>query len=228
VAGGENPLSDLEARLAHTFDDRNLLDVALTHASAPEAATTYERLEFLGDRVLDLVMADFLMRRHPDEKEGDLARRLAALVDRNSLAEIAGQLDIGAHLRLSPGEEAAGLRGNATVLADVMEAVIGAIYTDGGLSAARPMVERLWTPLAERNVEPPMDVKTALQERVQRRGGGLPQYREVARSGPDHRPVFTIEVTVDGFQPARGQGASKREAERAAAEALLEKLPGSE
>ncbi len=227
MTGGQNSLSDLEARLTHKFDDIRLLEAALTHASAAEAASTYERLEFLGDRVLGLLIADFLMRRHPDENEGDLARRLAVLVDRNSLAEIAEQLNMGAYLRLSTGEEAAGIRRNASVLADVMEAVIGAIYKDGGLEAAKPIVERFWLPLADRDVKPPVDVKTALQELVQSKGGGLPRYREISRSGPDHKPVFTVEVTVDGAAPARGQGASKRAAERAAAEALLSNLPGT-
>lgn len=225
MTGGQISHSQLEARLGHQFDDRTLLEAALTHASAASAASTYERLEFLGDRVLGLLIADFLMGRHPDENEGDLARRFAALVDRNSLTEIAGQLDLGAYLRLSTGEEAAGIRRNASVLADVMEAVIGAIYKDGGLEAAKPIVEILWLPLADRDVKPPMDVKTALQELVQRKGGGLPRYQEISRSGPDHQPVFTVEVTVDGAAPARGQGASKRAAERAAAEALLGSLP---
>ena len=227
MTSGQDSLTDLEGRLNHNFDDRILLEAALTHASAAEAASTYERLEFLGDRVLGLLVADFLMCRHPDENEGDLARRLAVLVDRNSLAEIAAQLNMGAYLRLSTGEDAAGIRGNASVLADVMEAVIGAIYRDGGLGAAKPIVERLWLPLADRDVKPPMDVKTALQELVQSKGGGLPLYREISRSGPDHQPIFTVEVTVDGAVPARGQGASKRAAERAAAKALLSDLPGS-
>ena len=224
VTGGQISHADLEADLAHRFNDSTLLEAALTHASAASAASTYERLEFLGDRVLGLLIADFLMRRHPDEKEGDLARRFAALVDRNSLAEIAEQLNMGAYLRLSTGEEAAGIRHNSSVLADVMEAVIGAIYRDGGLEAAKSIVERLWLPLADRDLEPPMDVKTELQELVQRKGGALPLYREISRSGPDHQPVFTVEVAVDGAAPARGQGASKRAAERVAAGALLSSL----
>ena len=224
LTGGQISHADLEADLAHRFNDSTLLEAALTHASAASAASTYERLEFLGDRVLGLLIADFLMRRHPDEKEGDLARRFAALVDRNSLAEIAEQLNMGAYLRLSTGEEAAGIRHNVSVLADVMEAVIGAIYRDGGLEAAKSIVERLWLPLADRDLEPPMDVKTELQELVQRKGGALPLYREISRSGPDHQPVFTVEVAVDGAAPARGQGASKRAAERVAAGALLSSL----
>ena len=224
MTGGPNSKSDLENRLAYKFDDHNLLEAALTHASAAGDASTYERLEFLGDRVLGLLIADFLMRRHPGEKEGDLARRLAALVDRKSLAKIAAQLDLGAFLRLSPGEEVAGVSRNATVLADVMEAVIGAIYRDGGLEAAKPIVERLWLPLAGRNIEPPVDVKTALQEFVQQNGGGLPCYREISRTGPDHQPVFTMEVSVEGAKPVCGQGASKKAAERAAAEAMFKIL----
>lgn len=227
VTGGQVPLSDLEQRLAHEFDDGTLLEAALTHASAADAASTYERLEFLGDRVIGLLIADFLMARHPDESEGDLARRLAVLVDRQSLAEIAGELKLGDHLRLSTGEEAAGIRSNASVLADVMEAVIGAVYRDGGLDAARRIVEQLWLPLAARDDTPPKDVKTALQELVQGRGGALPRYREISRTGPDHAPLFTVEVVIDGAAPARGEGSSKREAERAAAEALLNSLPES-
>jgi ribonuclease-3 len=226
VTDGQNSLSGLEASLAHKFDDINLLEAALTHASAAPAESTYERLEFLGDRVLGLLIADFLMRRHPDENEGDLARRFAAVVDRNSLAEIAAQLNVGAHLRLSIGEDAAGIRRNASVLSDVMEAIIGAIYRDAGLEAARPIIERLWQPLADRDIEPPMDVKTVLQELVQGKGGELPRYREISRSGPDHQPIFIVEVTVDGAAPARGQGPSKRAAERAAAETFLSNLPG--
>jgi ribonuclease-3 len=223
VADGEYPLSDLEACLDHTFDDRELIEAALSHASAA-SSLTYERLEFLGDRVLGLIIADFLMRRHLRETEGDLARRLAALVDRQSLAEVASNMNLGAYLRMSAGEDAAGIRRNASVLADVMEAVIGAIYRDGGLETARPIVERLWLPLADRAAKPPMDVKTALQEAVQRKTGSLPRYREIDRSGPDHEPVFTVEVTVEGAPPARGQGASKRAAERAAADAMLSTL----
>lgn len=218
------PLASLEASLGHQFEDRALLDAALTHASATDAVSTYERLEFLGDRVVGLLMADFLMRRHPNEKEGHLARRLAALVDRRSLAEVARHLDLGSFLRLSPGEDAAGIRANTTVLADVMEAVIGAVYRDAGLEAARPIVELLWLPLADRDATPPKDVKTALQEFAQSKGNTLPQYREVSRSGPDHQPVFVVEVTVDGASSAQGQGSSKRAAERAAAKALLESL----
>lgn len=224
MAAETKPLACLEASLAHRFDDQTLLDAALTHASAADAVSTYERLEFLGDRVLGLLMADFLMRRHPNEEEGHLARRLAALVDRRSLAEVARELELGSFLRLSPGEEAAGIRANTTVLADVMEAVIGAVYRDGGLEAARPIVERLWSPLADRDETPPKDVKTALQEFAQGRGNTLPQYREVSRSGPDHRPVFVVEVTVEGAPSAQGEGPSKRAAERAAARALLDSL----
>lgn len=222
MTDGSRPLDDLARALAHDFARPELLAVALTHASAAAtAAESYERLEFLGDRVLGLVIADLLMRRYADENEGDLARRLAGLVAGDSLAEVAETLGLGAYLRLSAGEHAAGIRDNRSVLADVMEAVIGALYRDGGLDAARPVIERLWGPLAERDVRPPTDAKTALQEAVQARGAALPQYRIIEKTGPDHQPLFIVEVTVEGHPPARGEGTSRRVAEQAAADALL-------
>lgn len=222
MGDGPRARDDLARILGHDFTRPELLEVALTHVSAAaRAAESYERLEFLGDRVLGLVIADLLMRRHPEETEGDLARRLAGLVARDSLAEIADTLELGAWLRLSAGEQTAGIRDNRSVLADVMEAVIGAVYRDGGLGAAAPLIERLWGPLAERDTRPPTDAKTALQEIVQARGSALPHYRVLEKMGPDHQPVFTVEVTVEGEVPARGEGSSKRAAEQAAAEALL-------
>jgi ribonuclease III len=222
VGDGPRSPDELARIIGHDFTRPELLEVALTHVSAAAtAADSYERLEFLGDRVLGLVIADLLMRRHPDEKEGDLARRLAGLVARDSLVEIADAIGLGSWLRLSAGEHAAGMRDNRSVLADVMEAVIGAVYRDGGLEAAAPLVERLWAPLEARDETPPTDAKTALQELVQARGGVLPQYRVLEKMGPDHQPVFSVEVTVEGAVPARGEGTSKRAAEQAAAEALL-------
>lgn len=222
MSDGPRPLGDLTRVLSHRLQCAELLETALTHSSAAASADrSYERLEFLGDRVLGLVVADLLMRRYPNENEGDLARRLSGLVDRDSLADVARALDLGDFIRLSPGEAEAGIRQNTSVLSDVMESVIGAIYTDGGLEAARPVIERLWAPLAERDTKPPTDSKTALQEWVQARGAGLPQYRVVERTGLDHRPVFSVEVMIDGMSPERGQGSSKRVAEQAAAEAML-------
>jgi ribonuclease-3 len=225
VGDGLRPPDHLARALAHEFARPELLDVALTHASAAaSAADSYERLEFLGDRVLGLVIADLLLRRFTEEAEGDLARRFAGLVARDSLAEIAEALGLGAYVRLSAGEQAAGVRDNKSVLADVMEAVIGAVYRDGGLAAAAPLIERLWSPLVDRDARPPTDAKTALQEAVQAKGGALPSYRVLEKTGPDHQPVFTVEVTVDGQPPARGEGLSKRAAEQAAAEVLLRRM----
>lgn len=214
-------IDELAHRLAYRFDDPGHLEAALSHASAVVSENqSYERLEFLGDRVLGLVMADYLMRTHPEENEGALARRFAWLVDRNSLAEIAEGLELGTFLRLAAGEKKAGTTENPSVLADSMEAVMGAVYRDGGLESARTIIERLWTPLAQRAVKPPMDAKTALQEKVQARGLALPYYRTLDRTGPDHEPVFTVEVSVEGGK-ATAAGPSKRAAEQAAAQALL-------
>ncbi|MFQ6017607.1 MAG: ribonuclease III [Kiloniellaceae bacterium] len=218
----------LAGRLGHRFARPQLLVQALTH---PSAATkrgrgddSYERLEFLGDRVLGLIVADLLLRRFPHETEGALALRHAGLVRRETLAEVARGLGLEAHLRLAKGEDAAGERHNPALLADACEAVIGALYLDAGLGAARALVESLWTPLLESAQKPPQDAKTALQEWAQGRGLPLPSYREVDRSGPPHDPVFTVEVCVEGYPPADGEGRSKRLAEQAAAERLVARL----
>lgn len=213
----------LGAILGHVFDRPALLATALTHPSAVRdgSAASYERLEFLGDRVFGLVVADMLMRGFPDENEGDLARRLALLVSRDSLAVVARMLDLGRFLRMTSGETNAGTRDSASVLADSLEAVFGALYRDGGLDAAAPVIERLWTPLIAATPEPPVDSKSALQELVQSRGWPLPVYRTVAESGPPHRPVFTVEVEVRNMAPATGSGGSKRIAEQAAALEML-------
>ncbi|MGF1609801.1 MAG: ribonuclease III [Kiloniellales bacterium] len=232
--GARTKDGDLEAlarRLGHDFAEPDLLRHALSHPSiiTGRAArnTSYQRLEFLGDRVLGLVVAELLYRRFPNEAEGDLARRLAALVRQDSLARVAEALDLGPHLRLAKAEEEAGGRLNPALLADACEAVIGALYLDGGLEAARALIEPRWTPLLEAEASPPQDAKTALQEWAQGRGLPLPLYREVARAGPDHEPLFTVEVAVEGRPAAQGEGRSKRLAEQAAASALLERLTGA-
>lgn len=219
------PSQELAGRLGHRFADPSLLDTALTHSSlAGQSVDSYERLEFLGDRVLGLLVADLLMELYPAENEGDLARRHAQLVDRDSLARVAAELGLGEALRMTDGEAAAGTRGSASVLADAMEAVIGALYRDGGLSAANAVVRRLWAPLASARGTPPKDAKTALQEWAQARALPLPAYRMVARTGPDHAPRFTVEVTVRGHDPVRAEGGSRRAAERAAAAVLFETI----
>jgi ribonuclease-3 len=212
-------------RLGHRFRDPALLDLALTHRSAQaRAGLSNERLEFLGDRVLALAVAELLYRRFPGESEGALSRRLAALVRRESLAEIAVGLELGSALALSCGEEAAGGRANPGLLSDACEALIGAVYLDGGAAAAFVLVERLWSPLIDRQADPPKDSRTRLQEYVQSRGTALPVYETVGAEGPDHAPRFQVRVTIPDARPETGEGTSKQAASEAAARALLKRL----
>jgi ribonuclease-3 len=217
VPRGKKPTSDLAATLGYTFLRTELLDRALTHSSVAERPRdSSERLEFLGDRVLGLVVADMLLREFPNEREGEIARRFAWLVDRGSLADVATMVGLAEFIDHDTGEHV-----NNSVLSDIMEAVIGAIYRDGGLEAARPVVEKMWTPLAGREVTPPVDPKSELQEWAQARHLPLPAYRVTGRSGSDHAPQFNVEAVIRDKPPATGSGPSKRLAERAAAEALL-------
>jgi ribonuclease-3 len=199
---------------------------ALTHRSAIGGMETrsYERLEFLGDRVLGLIVAEMLYDRYPREPEGFLARRHAALVRREALARVARVVDVGRLIVLSRGEEDAGGRDSDAILADVCEALLGALYVDGGLAAAAAFVTAHWPAMMEESAAPPKDAKTALQEWAQSRGLPLPAYRTLAAEGPDHNPVFTVEVAVSGHPAATASGPSKRVAAQAAAAALLEKL----
>ena len=187
----------------------------------------YERLEFLGDRVLGLVIADLLWRGFEHEQEGPLTRRLTHLVRRDALARVAAAIGLDRHLRLSPAEAAAGAARNPGILADVLEAVIAAIYLDGGFAAATAFIERFWEPLIAEMEAPPSDAKTELQEWAQARGLPLPAYELIATSGPDHAPHFTVSVRVSGQEEASATASSKRAAETAAAAALLERLGGS-
>ena len=220
-------LARLQAHLGYVFVDPHRLHEALAHSSLIGdgiARTCNERLEFLGDRVLGLAVADLLFRTFPHEHEGLLARRHAALVSRPTLAEVAGAIDLAPCLRLSRGEQDAGGRNNPGLLANACEAVIGAIHLDGGFEAARNVVIRLWEPLVARYETPPKDAKTLLQEWAQQNGRALPRYRETDRAGPPHAPTFCIEVSVDGLEPATATGSSKRGAERAAAETMLTRV----
>ncbi|SDF80092.1 RNAse III [Limimonas halophila] len=225
-------LSALAERLGHAFAEPTLLRQALTHSSAAGSArsevASYERLEFLGDRVLGLIVADMLLDAFPSEAEGALARRHAFLVSRDALAEVGRELDLSRFLRVSKGEAESGGRHNPAMLADVCEAIIGAIYRDGGLNAARAFVQRHWQPLLRQNRRPPQDAKTALQEWAQARGLPLPSYREVGREGPSHEPRFTVEAVVQNHDPARGSGRSKRAAEHDAAQRLLTQVQGED
>ena len=219
-----------EQILGHRFAQPGLLTEALTHRSAmhgqrgvPKGTGSNERLEFIGDRVLGLLVAEWLGERFPGEQEGALGRRLALLVSQPVLADIAEQAGLNAVLTVAPGESRAGVRKRATVLADAMEAVIGALYLDGGLEAARLFVRRSFAPAMDGQPQPPKDAKTALQEWAQGRGLPLPNYVMVSRDGPPHAPDFTISVTVAG-QTATGRAGNKRAAEMAAAEDLIGKL----
>lgn len=217
----------LEDRIGHSFADPALLRLALTHRSVSSddpARNDNERLEFLGDAVLQLVITDLLYESYPHLAEGQMAKVRAAVVSRDTLAEVARFLDLGEYVELAPSEEATGGREKDSILADTAEAVIGAIYLDGGLEPARRVVLDLWTDkVAERSREPGVkDYKTRLQELVAR-DGGRPAY-EVEGTGPDHDRRFTARVTVDGKEYGTGQGRSKKEAEQEAAARALQSL----
>jgi ribonuclease-3 len=226
---------DLARRTGHVFARPALLAEALTHSSAvaPHGPVArgrgrrravqrhYERLEFLGDRVLGLVIADLLWHRFETEPEGPMTRRMADLVRRETVARVALEIGLDRHLVLSPAEAAAGAAKNPSILADVCEAVIAAIYLDGGLPAASAFVRRWWEPLIDEKAAPPRDPKTRLQEWAQARGLALPAYRLVATEGPDHAPRFTVAASVALSEEVKASASSKRAAETEAAAGLL-------
>ena len=215
----------LEERIGYHFTDASQLENALTHISALRGARnragSYQRLEFLGDHVLGLVISDMLYRAFPKADEGELSRRLADLVRKETCTDIARSIDLGTAIRVGSSEANAGARARPAILADVCEAVIGAVYLDGGYKAAEQLVERLWEVRLRATAQPLRDPKTVLQEWAQARGLPTPAYREVARSGPDHNPEFRVSVQLPAFAPAEGLGRSKRAAEQAAAAAML-------
>ena len=225
VAGRKADIGTLSEALGHRFAHRDLLIEALTHKSAAGCGNAnrfgYERLEFLGDRVLGLIIADILLKRFPDEDEGSLAPRFAALVRREALAEVALKIDLARHLVLAPGEEKSGGRSNSGLLADACEAIIAALYLDAGLETASRFIVRYWGPLMAATDKPPRDAKTRLQEWAQERKLRLPVYQTLAREGPPHSPIFTVRVSVEGHPPAEGTGRSKRAAEQGAAGEML-------
>jgi ribonuclease-3 len=217
-------IGELTALLGHEFSHIALLTLALTHASARSGARPNEdneRLEFLGDRVLGLAIAELLNDRFPDAYEGELARWFNHLVRAETCAEVAQAWGLGDFILMSGGEALSGGRGKKTILANTCEAVLGAIFADAGYEVARKVVRHFWEPhLGELEAAAP-DAKSVLQEWAQGRRLPLPRYLEVAREGPDHAPRFTAEVQIDGVAPERGQGANKRAAEQAAALAML-------
>ena len=227
AAGGTTDFERLQDALAYRFDDVGLLQYALTHPSAGEGRETYghyQRLEFLGDRVLGLIVAGELFERDALAHEGELAVRLNSLVRRETLAEIALEFGLGKYLIFGRSEELSGGRERASVLADAFEALLGALYRDGGIAAARAFVLPLLATRLEDVAAVRKDAKSQLQERLQAGGAAPPTYAVVEEQGPSHDPTFTIEVTVDDGRAARGVGGSKRIAERAAAAALLLEL----
>jgi len=223
-------VAELERRIGHRFKDRDLLERALTHASVGDGARSVrhnERLEFLGDRVLNLCAAERLMELDPDSREGEMSRRLASLVNYHACARAAQRAGLPEAMRLSASATKVGARKSDAVLGDACEALIAALYLDGGLECARNFFLSFWAEEFERLHEPrSKDPKTQLQEWAQGRGLPLPAYEVVAREGPDHAPAFTVQVSVEGFAPERAQGRSRQDAEKAAALAMLLKHEG--
>ena len=221
-------LADLEGRLGYRFKDPDFAALALTHLSAQVAGgRSYQRLEFLGDRVLGVVVADRLYRAFPQATEGELSMRLAKLVRRETCAEIAAEWDVGPHVVLGLGEARGGGRKKAAILSDICESIIGAVYVDGGFDAAHDLIVRSWGGRLTAGAEPARDAKTALQEWAQARALNAPHYEEAARSGPAHAPQFVMRVELHGYAPETGEASSKRAAEQAAAQAFLDRWSGA-
>ncbi|MEA2759549.1 MAG: ribonuclease [Methylobacteriaceae bacterium] len=214
---------ELETSIGYRFRDPALLDEALTHATAAKGRgrANYQRLEFLGDRVLGLVIAEMLFEAYPTAKEGELSKRLSDLVRRETCADVARDWGLAGYIRLGVGEASAGGSERAPILADVCEALIGAVFLDGDFAAARALIRSAFEDRMRARHRPSQDPKTALQEWAQARGLPTPVYKTQERSGPDHAPRFTISVEVDGFPTISADAGSKRAAEQGAAEAFL-------
>ncbi len=211
---------DLQKSIGYVFKDTGLLQVALTHSSTGEK-DNYERLEFLGDRVLGLVIASLLFKKFPDEKEGDMAKRLASLVQGDTLSKLSSRISLGDYIIFSEAEAAAGGAKNDHILADVYESVIGAMYLDGGFEPCKTLIETQWEDVLYTMVEPPQHPKTAIQEWAQAQGLALPLYEIIGQSGPDHAPIFEVSLSVVGYDVVRGQGRSRAEAEKEAAQVFV-------
>jgi ribonuclease-3 len=222
MARQDRDLQPLEARIGHVFTDGKLIAAALTHVSAAigRKRETYQRLEFLGDRVLGLAVAEMLCAAFPEADEGELSRRLASLVRKESCAEAALAWGVETYIRLGDSEKQAGAA-NAAILGDVCESILGAVFLDAGYGAAKAVVASAFGAKMLSPEHPLRDPKTLLQEWAQARGLPAPLYRETARSGPDHAPEFTISVEVPGFTHVEARGFAKRLAEQAAAAAFI-------
>ncbi len=217
--------SAIEERIGHKFADANLLVTAMTHVSALKPSRkrgeSYQRLEFLGDHVLGLIVSDMLYRTFPNADEGEMSKRLADLVRKESCADVAKSLGLADDIKLGAVGAGAGVRLRKSVLGDICEAVIGAVYLDGGFQAASEFVERNWTERMKKPRQPLRDPKTVLQEWAQGKGLPTPVYREVERTGPHHDPQFRVAVDLPGLAPAEGVGGSKRAAEKVAASVMI-------
>jgi ribonuclease III len=220
-------VSNIESILDYEFINKELLEEALTHPSISlqgvhnDVIFNYERLEFLGDTVLSLIVAELLVNKYPLEREGALAKRHSGLVHGEALASIAEKIGIGEFIIMTSGEATSGGRQNRSNMENTLEALVGAIYMDGGIEASKTFINKHWADILENMTEPPKDAKTSLQEWAQGRGLPIPTYEIVDISGPAHEPNFKISVTVLGFDPVEAEGGSKKKAEKLAAEALL-------
>lgn len=214
-------LSQFYDSIGYVFKSNDLAVEALTHPSSSDQRT-YERLEFLGDRVLGLVISEWLFKNYEDATEGDIAPKLNELVSKEACADVAATLGLGAHIIMAAGEIEAGGREKKSILGDVIEAIIAALYLDGGFDPASEFIHRQWKEMFDRADDIRVDAKTRLQEWAQAQALPLPEYIVTSREGPDHAPVFTVEVTVEGYPSVEGMGTSKRSAERAAATLMLE------
>lgn len=222
-------MKTLEERIGYAFRDRSLLENALTHSSyanehRESGMPSNERLEFLGDSILGLVVADHLYRTRPELPEGDLTRIRAALVCEGSLVEVAKGLDLGSYLKLGRGEESGGGRHRPSIQADAVEAMLAAVYLDGGIGQVRRLIHELIIDQEQERTAAGRDYKTALQELVQRTSGQVLAYRLIGESGPDHAKTFEMEVLLNGTAIGSGSGRSKKEAEQAAAKTAVARL----
>ncbi len=217
------PIEELQDKLEYRFKNPELLRVAVTHSSTGEK-DNYERLEFLGDRVLGLVIASLLYRQFPDEKEGDLARRLASLVQGKTIADLSVRISLGDYIIFSDAEAASGGAENDHILADVFESVIGALYIDSGFEECRRLIETHWQDILHTMRRPPQHPKTAIQEWAQARGLPLPNYEITDQIGPDHAPQFEVKLCIKGHPPVTATGKSRAEAEKEAAAEFMSRV----
>ncbi|RWC50209.1 MAG: ribonuclease III [Mesorhizobium sp.] len=218
---GETLAGLVKAKTGYVFQDIRLLETALTHSSAVKAASNNQRLEFLGDRVLGLIVADMLFEKFPDAPEGEIAPRFNALVDARTCSEIGIEMQLEDLVRADAALKMRSRGSGGNYLADAVEALIAAVYIDGGIEAARRFVLRYWEPRSHTVIAKPLNPKSDLQEWIAKTSDARPEYVIEKREGPDHQPIFTVSLQVRGFAPISGTGGSRRAAEEAAASAFL-------